>query len=556
MQQNQTTWWQNVKYRFFDDKSISSRRKFYNTIWAVVFGFIVSGIIISCTGNNPFGVFASIFEQGLTTFGNKLISIFIAYLFAALGVSICFKAGLFNMGISGQMMSAGFTTLLIFRSDLLHNIEIGTSSIVLAFFISMLMGAFVGMLAGILKAYFKINEVVSTIMLNWVIFFIIKFLIFDYATYDGQDFLATSDSLSSNLSNGYILPNFFYPTNLNSSWYSNSWNWIIIVLGIIMVLVIWFTLAKTSFGYKIKMIGLNKDASEYSGTNQKFLILSIMSISGALSGIAGFIWYIGQGGQIDIAEQPLLAGFDAVAISLLVFNNPISIVISSFLYGIFSVGSSGISSEFAGMQKELNQIIIGVFIYCAAITVVFNKFKLYTWMKKHWILMRYNRVGKSFALLKNNSFFKRSSKLHKFNSNKIKMISYWRATFKYWFSFISVNKQISKIKKENKSAWKQINNKAAKEVSNIESIYNSKYKLKSFDIKVLSNEDRELYFEQLVSIKREKDILLAEHKYFEKNEIKSKPIIEYNNYKKVHKEYQESLIKHYYENKKIRKAGR
>ncbi|WP_022935693.1 ABC transporter permease [Mesomycoplasma moatsii] len=585
--------WDSFKYKFFNEKGYTTRRKIYNTLWAVLFGFIISGIIIVFTGNNPFLVFASLFEQGATTFGNKLISVFIAYLFASLAVAICFKAGLFNIGISGQMMGAGFTTLLIFRSELLTQSEIGAGSIVLAFFVAMFIGMLIALIAGFLKSTFGINEVVSTIMLNWVIFFLIKFFIQDLATWNingqAKEFLASGDSLASNLSIGYIMPSFFYPQNVGHSWYANYWNWVIISLGIFVVVFIWFILSKTSFGYKIKMIGLNKDASEYSGTNQKSLTLIVMAMSGALSGIAGFIWYTGQGGQIDVAEQPLLAGFDAIAISLLVFNDPISISISSLMYGMLSIGSNGLSSEFSGMQKEINQVIIGAFVYCAAITVVFSKLNVFTWIKRFFILCRYEE-------------------------HKVATVNYWKARVRYYISWFSTQKELIELKNNNKPNniankrfkkkkeqlekkyihkdwikfdinklnekekeeyldkikqfklekekdweeanklyWKQIKLTYKENVHKLELEYAQKYNLSQFKINNLSENDQIEYFEKLVELKRLQDNDLSKAKYFDKNPIKSKRIVEFQEIKKEYYALKKELLKEYEEKKELKK---
>ncbi len=494
--------WEQFKYKFFNDHQYSSRRKIYNTLWAIIFGFIISGIIISFTGNNPFLVFGSIFYQGSTTFGNKLVSVFVSYLFASLAVAICFKAGLFNIGISGQMMSSGFITLVIFRSYLINHSQIDGGVFCLAMFSSIIIGSFIALLAGLLKTCFGINEVVSTIMINWVLFFLIKFFIYQYQSLDGQDFLATSDSISSNLSSGYELSNFFLPNNLDNSWYANNWNWILITIGLIVVIAIWFLLSRTAFGYKVKMVGLNKDASEYSGTNQNSLTLIVMSISGGFAGFAGFVWYINQGGQLDVADQPLLAGFDAIAISLLVFNNPIGIIFSSYLYGIFNVGANGLSAEFVGLQKEISQVIVGVFIYCAAITVIFNKFNVYRWTKEFLILSRFDKY-------------------------QIESVKLWKARSKYIFSWFGTKKELFVLNKNHKKVWRDIKNQHNKKIIELENWYCEKHNLNKFDVSTLNESEQ--------------------NSYFDKNAIKAKRIIKYQNHKKHFYEIKNELLQDYYE---------
>lgn len=503
--------WSRFTNFFFSDHNKSPRRKFYNTLWAILFGFIVSGLIILFSGHNPFKVFISLFTEGTTTFGNKLVSVFVAYLIASLAVAICFKSGLFNIGISGQMMMGGFTTLLIFKK-----MSINGSNVVLAIFIAMLIGLALALVAGMLKIFFGINEVVSTIMLNWIAFFVIKFLVQKISG------LSDPDSMAANLSSGYIMPNFFQPTGIFGEWYTNNWNWILLSIALIFVLLIWMILSKTTLGYKIKMVGLNKDAADYSGTNKKALILLVMSISGALSGLAGFIWYVGHKGQINIAEQPLTAGFDAIAISLLVFNNPIGIALSSFMYGIMNVGSIGIPTEFIGLPKEINEIVVGIMVYVAAVCVVFSKLNVGQWIRKFFIL----------------------SPLHNY---RIARVDYWKSNIKYVTSWFNVKKNVTVIWIHNHSKWKAIKNEHKHQIIKLENELKNKYQSKSkhFNVDIMSDHDKIYYFDTLAKLKKTTDFKLAENAYFEKNGIYSRRI---ENHKKSQQIFQkiktEMLIAH------------
>lgn len=483
--------WNSFTDKFFSERTKTPRRKLFNTLWAVVFGFILSSIVIGFSNQNPFAVFTSLFYEGTTTYGNKLISIFTAYLIASLAVAICLKAGLFNIGISGQMMAGGFTTLLIFKAFPITN---GTN-VFLAIAIAILIGSFVAVVAGMLKTYFGINEVVSTIMLNWIIFFVIKFCVQDL-----QGYISNEDSLSNNLSLGYIMPNFYQPSDLNFSWYSNNWNWIILSIAFVLVIGLWLTISKTSFGYKIRMVGLNKDAADYSGTNKNSLILIVMAISGALSGLAGFIWYTGQGGQIDISEQPLLAGFDAIAISLLVYNNPIGIVFSSFVYGTMKVGSAAIPTEFIGIPKEINEIVVGVMVYSAAIAVAFTKLNVFDWIKNFFIL----------------------SGREKYRTSRVK---YWKANIDYGTSWFKIQKDINSIKIKNRRKWKDINNNYKHEITSLERKLFEKYKdkmNKKFNVEFMLDDDQMFYFNELAKLKKERNLKLAQHSFYEKNNIKAR----------------------------------
>lgn len=510
------TLWGKFSGVFFSERNQSPRRKLFNSIWAIIFGLVISGIIVSISGHNPFLFFTSLFNEGLTTYGNKLIPMFVAYIMAGLGVAICFKSGLFNIGISGQMMAGGFTTLVIFRSELLTKTSISASSIVLALFVAIMIGALVAVIAGMLKTTFGVNEVVSTIMLNWIIFFVIKFLVIDLASLPYQvldtdtgkivtkyrDFLADGSSLSSNLSLGYTLPNFFFPTDLNNSWFTNSWNWIILSIALVMVVATWFLLSKTRFGYKIRMIGLNKDAAEYSGTNKNSLILIVMAISGAFCGLAGFIWYMGIGGQMDISEQPLLAGFDAITISLLAYNNPVGLVLSSFFYGTLSAGSAAIPTQFVGLPKETTDIIIGILVYGAAISIAFSRLNVFRWSRDFINLSRYKKYRNA-------------------------AVDLWSARWTYFVDAFKVQSKINSVKSQNGNKWKKINEEFKQKLIDIEKSYFEKYKdsgMKKFDVKLMTNEDQLIYFDKLATLSKDKNERLASEHYFEKNIFKAERV--------------------------------
>ena len=483
-----------IRQIFTGEHTQSGRRKLFNSLWAVLAGFLICGIIIAFTGNNPFIVFLTLFSDGMSVFGNKFVSIFVAYVISSLAVALCFKCGLFNIGISGQMMMGGFSTLLIFQG-----LSINGATITFALIMSIVAGAFVALIAGALKTYFNVNEVVSTIMLNWIVFFVIKFVVQSFPAGDGvKFFLSDADSLSYNLSVGYTMPAFFQPTDLNNSWFTNSWNWVIIGIAIFLIAVFSIVLAKTAFGYKIKMTGLSQDASNYSGTNKNALVMGIMALSGGLSGLAGFIWYVGQGGQIDISLQPLAAGFDAIAISLIVFNNPVGIFLSSFVYGIINAGSLGIPSQFPGLPKETNEIIIGIMVYIAAVCIIFSRFSVAKWVKQFFILSPFQTY--------------RSAK-----------VDNWKARFSYWGSWFAMKGEIAKIKSVNGRTWKEIEQKYKENLRSLEAQIWSQYQDKGhkFNIELLTEDDQAKYFDQAAALRKERDMALAQNEYFDKFRIKS-----------------------------------
>ncbi|MGL5732890.1 MAG: ABC transporter permease subunit, partial [Metamycoplasmataceae bacterium] len=152
-----------LKQSFVSEQSIAGRRRLYNSLWALLIGTIVSILIIAFTGNNPFEVFLFIYNSAVDN--SKFIVTIAVFVVATIGTALCFKSGIFNIGVSGQMMAGGITSILILKL-----IGINAGTIFFAIITAMISGLLIALIAGILKAFLNVNEVVSTILLNWLVF--------------------------------------------------------------------------------------------------------------------------------------------------------------------------------------------------------------------------------------------------------------------------------------------------------------------------------------------------------------------------------------------------
>ncbi|MGL5205060.1 MAG: ABC transporter permease subunit, partial [Metamycoplasmataceae bacterium] len=159
-----------IMQNFQSEQSVDGRRRLYNSLWALLIGLIVSILIISFTGNNPFEVFGFIFNEAIEN--SRFVVTTVVFIVATIGTALCFKSGIFNIGISGQMMAGGMSSVLILKL-----IGINEATIIFAVLAAIASGILVSITAGILKAFLNVDEVVSTILLNWTVFFVIKFII-------------------------------------------------------------------------------------------------------------------------------------------------------------------------------------------------------------------------------------------------------------------------------------------------------------------------------------------------------------------------------------------
>lgn len=328
---------------------------------AVLVALIVGGIIIFLTGSNPFSAYYALLQgcgfapkksygASFNMFTDIMgyVDFLTPMIFASLSVAVALKAGLFNIGVSGQMLAAGFTaSVIIGYSEL--NPFIAKPLVVL---IAITVGGLVGGLVGYLKYRFNINEVVATIMLNYIIQYVCSFFI---NTYYVDPVSRQSVTVGQNARLTLIdvqIGGLKVDIPLG------------IVLAVIAIILVKFLFDKSVLGYELKMVGMSRTGADFAGVNVGRTIVVAMIISGMLAGLAGATYYLGYAGSI----QPKVlssTGYDAIAVSLLGNNNPIGIVFSTLLISLVSNGSTYMKSR-AGVESEIASVIIGIILIFSA----------------------------------------------------------------------------------------------------------------------------------------------------------------------------------------------
>ncbi len=330
-------------------------------VFSIIVSLLVGAVVILLLGKNPLGAYGNLLQgSGLLmkekyAGGKSMLTDFLSFvdywtpmIFAALAVAVALKAGLFNIGVSGQMLAAGF----------IASITVGYSALAapiakpLVIVVSFVVGALVGGLIGFLKHKFNINEVVSSIMLNYIVEYITAFFIYTkYVDPVSRQSTNISDAARLTLKNVMI-------GDLKAD----------IPLGIILAVIVAFVIKyifdKTTFGYELKAIGFNGNASRYAGINVGKNMVIAMMISGGLAGLAGATYYLGY--FCSMQPKVLAAtGYDAIAVSLLGNSNPMGILASSFLINIINKGSTYMSSK-AGLDAEIASVITGLILLFSA----------------------------------------------------------------------------------------------------------------------------------------------------------------------------------------------
>lgn len=345
------------------DLSEEATRKKLAPFASVLLGFLVGFIALFLLGYNPVEGYSYLFHGGfrgmasgdLRQFGNVLVNM-TPLVLTGLSIAFAFKTGLFNIGVSGQMLVGGFCGVYIGVILELPRI-IHLPLMVIA---SILGGAIWAFVPGILKAKFKINEVVTGIMMNYIAFWMVQYGV---GRWIPGRFVTESASIRDTAS-------------LRSEWMSNIFNQSAVNLGLVIAvlacILVWFVLEKTTFGFELKAVGSNQDAAHYAGMKVQRKILLAILISGGLAGLAGAAHYGGFANQLLLDGLPS-QGFDGIAVALLGLNTPLGVFLSAFLLGFMNVGGLHMQAM-ARIPSELVDIIISTIIYFAAVSLLIQDF--------------------------------------------------------------------------------------------------------------------------------------------------------------------------------------
>lgn len=328
---------------------------------AILISLLVGGIVLLSLGKNPFSVYKNILQgagivpkpsyagyKGLITDFFSLMNMWTPMLFASLAVAVALKAGLFNIGIAGQMLTSGFVATVVIGYSPLPAILAKPLVIV----VGLITGALIGALIGWLKHKFNINEVVSSIMINYIAQYVISFFINMYFVNPvSRQSNAVSKEARLTLMDTPI-GNYKMDIPLG------------IILAIVLAFAVRFLFNRTRVGFELKAIGESRNASRYAGMNVGKNIVLAMALSGALAGLAGVTYYLGYFGSIQPKVLPSM-GFDSIAVALLGNSNPVGIIASSFLISVINKGSTYMSSS-AGVEAEIANVITGIILLFSA----------------------------------------------------------------------------------------------------------------------------------------------------------------------------------------------
>jgi len=293
-------------------------------ILAIFTALILSSVVIILSGSNPLIAYSALAEGAFGNLNNWIETILktTPLIIGGLGVALAFRGGLFNIGVEGQIFVGSIATVIIgttIKAPAIIHIPLSLLAGVIA-------GAVWAAIPGYLKAKFGAHEVITTIMTNYIATRIITWSIgVNGPLRKTTSFVPETNSIFDTAR----LPIMISDTRLHIG----------IVIALILAIIVYILLFRTTLGIEIRTVGLNITAAKYCGIKVNQNIVLTMAISGGLAGLAGAIQVMGLPPYNFTAGFNVGYGFDSLAVAVLGNINPIGVVFSAFLFGAMDSGA-------------------------------------------------------------------------------------------------------------------------------------------------------------------------------------------------------------------------
>lgn len=385
--------------RLSDFMAKDSTRKVLASLLSIFFGLFVGAVVVLIVGlsNERISIsgawdgiriiFAGILStgrdaSGVLTWGFNPASIgnmlFRAtpLIMTGLSVAVAFKTGLFNIGAPGQYLMGTLATLYValgIPAEAMPKVVVW----ILALLAGMLAGAIWGAIPGMLKAFLNINEVLACIMTNWIAANIVTWL-FDISNFKNVvEGTKTAYIYKTNygLVDGvYVdgegvatakmgLDKIFVGSQINGG----------IIVAIILAVIVYIIISKTTFGYELKACGANRHAARYAGIKDKRNIVLSMSIAGALAAAGASLYYLSGNTEFFWSTYQALpaTGFNGIPVALLAQNNPIAVIFTAIFMAMLDIVGLQLTNLTA-YNEYITDVIIAVIVYLSAFSLLIS----------------------------------------------------------------------------------------------------------------------------------------------------------------------------------------
>jgi len=337
-----------------------------NVVLALIAGLALGAIIISWGGYDPVAAYRGLFETSLNLADPYYLAMTLSYatpmMLTALTFAISARAGVFNIGAEGQVFMGALGAIIIASMKLPDALYLP-----LALLMGILMGALWGFIAGLFKVLRGVNEVVVTIMLNWIAFWIVEYARI-YVYYDPY-----RPEKTISMPRSGVLPVLMPGSELTASF----------IIALLVTILIYLIMWRTRLGYSMRVVGIGLKTARYAGINPWITMLNVFVLGGVVSGLAGVLEICGRPPTYAIttgASNLAGLGFSGISVSLLGLNHPIFIIPAAIIIGALNAGSRGMQIR-AGVPLEMVKAVQGLIVIALAVPG-------FTYMWRKWRVRR------------------------------------------------------------------------------------------------------------------------------------------------------------------------
>ncbi len=326
----------------YSEEQREKRLMVITPIVSVLLALIVGAIIIACMGKSPVQGYAAMIQGSLGDVSKigKTLERACPLIFTALAAVFAYKCGVFNLGGEGQfIMGASAAAYVVITFNLS-----GVVAALVAMVVGIVFGGLWALLPGIMKITRGLNEMITTIMFNYIALYFMEFL---YKNVYSDEGLPQTPAMPKN---AHLFD--VGPAHVG------------VLLAIIVGVLLWYLIFRTSFGFKIRAVGMSPEAAKVNGFPVRLLIVLAFVISGAVAGLGGVVELFGKT-PFRLADGFGSGfGFDGVAIALIAQLNPIASIVVALLFGVLATGGTMMQSVI-GVPTAIVDIIRGLIIIFA-----------------------------------------------------------------------------------------------------------------------------------------------------------------------------------------------
>jgi len=344
-------------------ESVSFLRASLAPVWAILASLIICAALISWAGASIPTAYALLFKGAFgSSFALKeTLTRSIPLIFTGLAVSVAFRAKFYNIGAEGQLY-AGALAATFFGTGLI----VMPPYLMIPFLV--LMGALAGgallLIPVLLKTHMKVDEVVTTLLLNFIVLLVVSYLI------EGpwKDPMSLGWPQAASIIDEGVLPALLAKGRLHFGF----------IIAIVMAVIIWLMMRFTVQGYEIRAVGYNAKAAEFSGVNVNKTVIMTAMISGGLAGMAGVSETAGLKGYLTLDLSPGF-GYTGIAVAMLAQLNPLAVIPAAIFLSAVYVGSDAMSRA-VNIPTYIADVLVGVSVLAVLCSVMFSQYKV-RWSK-------------------------------------------------------------------------------------------------------------------------------------------------------------------------------